>query len=332
MAPPIWLHCNVCHERQARSWHISSCGHVVCQDCLHSIKTSPCGDCGGLCTRTVELNSKAPKDVQKLFSDVSADVKAVSKIIEFQEKNKASFLMAKKKKLDHIDEERSKLKREKKKKLAEIEDTKARLAAVKREIEKKKKHLASGADNPPTNPWRRFTAAASAAAHCTASFFRTEPEVINIAPPPNFTPRFSPITSPRSETRGTRYQTSTPRPPGNTNMIHKTGNHSFDADFMQLKTPAAWHRQEGRRRREGSADRRSEDRPSLDRSRVEVERIKSPVVRALDKLLGEYLAISFLASFYPNDYLADSPSKDEGRYFGRNQNHSFFTPTNYQRY
>merc|ERR1712176_176391 len=202
--------------------------------------------------------------------------------------------MAKKKKLDHLDEERSKLKGEKRTKLAEIEETKARLAAVKREIEKKKKHLASGADNPPTNPWRKFTAAASAAAHCTASFFRTEPEVINIAPPPNFTPRFSPITSPRSETRGTRYQTSTPRPPGNTNIIHKNGNHSFDADFMQLKTPTAWHRQEGRRRREGSADRRSEDRLSLDRSRVEVESIKSPVVRALDKLLE------------------DSPSKDEG--------------------
>ena len=294
MAPPIWLHCNVCHERQTKSWHISSCGRVVCQDCLHRIKTKPCRDCGGPCTRTVELNSKAPKDVQKLFGDVSADIKTVSKIIEFQEKNKANFLMAQKRKIDKLDEERSRMKREKRTKLAEIEDTKARLATVKRQIEKKKAILAPSADaeSRPINHWRRFTAAASTAVHCTASFFRTEAEDIEVAPPPNFTPSFSPITSPRSETRGPRYQTSTPRP-ANHNMIHKTGSHSLDGDgdFMRLKTPAAWHRKGGRQRREGSADRRSLDRLSLDRSRAESERIKTPAVKALDKLLGEYLPI-----------------------------------------
>ena len=74
-------------------------------------------------------------------------------------------------------------------------------------------------------------------------------------------------------------------------MIHKTGSHSLDGDFMRLKTPAAWHRKGGRQRREGSADRRSLDRLSLDRSRAESERIKTPAVKALDKLLGEYLPI-----------------------------------------
>ena len=293
MAPPIWLHCNLCHERQTKSWHISSCGRVVCHDCLHRIKTIPCRDCGGPCTRTVELNSKAPKEVRKLFGDVTEDIKAVSKIIAFQEKHKANFLMAKKRNLDHLDEERSKMQREKRKKLAEIEETKARLASVNMQIEKKKATLAStaNAEGHPTNPWRRFTAAASAAAHCTASFFRTEAEVISVAPPPNFTPRFSPITSPRSETRGPGFQTSTPRP-ANKNMLHKTesGSHSLDGAFMKLKTPAAWHRQGGRRRRrEESADRSSGGKQSLDRSRAEVTMIKSPVVKALDKLLGEYL-------------------------------------------
>ena len=237
------------------------------------------------------MNSKAPKDVQKLFGDVSEDIKTVSKIIAFQENHKANFLMLKKRKIDNLDEESSNLKREKRKKLAEIEETKARLASVKGQIEKKKEIFASSAEaeNLPTNPWRRFTAAASAAVHCSASFFRTGPEVIDVAPPPNFTPSFSPITSPRSETRGPRYQTSTPRR-ANHNMIHKTGNHSLDGDFMKLKTPAAWDRKGGRHRREGSAD-RSVDRLSLDRSRAESERIKTPAVKALDKLLGEYLPI-----------------------------------------
>jgi len=313
MAPPIWLHCNICHERQTKSWHISSCGRVVCQDCLHRIKTTTCKDCGGPCTRTVELNSKAPKDVQKLFGDVSEDIKAVSKIIAFQEKHKANFLMAKKRKIDNLDEERSKMKREKRRKLAEIEETKARLASVKMQIEKKKATQASSAEaeSHPTNPWRRFTAAASTAVHCTASFFRTEAEVVSVVPPPDFIPSFSPITSPRSETRGSRFQTSTPRP-ANINIVHKTGNLSLDGGFMQLKTPAAWNRKGGRRRREGSAD-RSVDRLSLDRSRAESARTKSPVEKALDQLLE------------------DSTRKDEERSFGRNPINSFFSPTNYQR-
>jgi len=303
MAPPIWLHCNVCHDRQTKSWHISSCGRVICQDCLPGIKTTPCKDCRGPCIRTVELNSKAPKDVQKLFGDVSEDVKAVSKIIAFQERHKANFLMAKKRKLDSLAKEQSKMEREKKRKLSEIEETKARLASVQSQIEKKKKATCVEAEANPTNPWRKFTAAASAAAHCTASFFRTEAEVISVAPPPNFPPIFSPITSPRSETRGPRFQTSTPR--------HRTRNHSLDGDFMKLKTPAVWNRQGGRRRREGSADRRSLDRQSLDRSRAESARTKSPVEKALDELLE------------------DSPIKNEERSFGRNPVSSFFSPTYY---
>ena len=82
-------------------------------------------------------------------------------------------------------------------------------------------------------------------------------------------------------------------------MIHKTGNHSLDGDFMKLKTPAAWDRKGGRHRREGSAD-RSVDRQSLDRSRAESasERIKSPAVKALDKLLGEYLYLPIFKSHF----------------------------------
>ena len=68
---------------------------------------------------------------------------------------------------------------------------------------------------------------------------------------------------------------------------------------MQLKTPAAWNRKGGRRRREGSAD-RSVDRLSLDRSRAESARTKSPVEKALDKLLGEYLNLYVYVVLYPN--------------------------------
>ena len=114
---------------------------------------------------------------------------------------------------------------------------------------------------------------------------------------------------------------------------------------MMLKTPAAWHCQGGGRRRE-EADRRSLERTSLDRrsldrnrayerrddadrrrlDRVSLDRmsldrmsldrigvkVKSPVERALDKLLGEYnFLITFLEikSNVVMNYVEDSPEK-----------------------
>ena len=102
-----------------------------------------------------------------------------------------------------------------------------------------------------------------------------------------------------------------------------------------LKTPAAWHCQGGGRRRE-EADRRSLERTSLDRNRAYERRedadrrkldrisldrmsldmigvkVKSPVERALDKLLGEYnFLITFLEikSNVVMNYVEDSPEK-----------------------
>jgi len=293
--PPTWLHCNVCFERQAKSWHISACGKVVCEDCLQQVRTSHCGDCRGPCTRTIELNSRAPKDVKRLFGDVTEEIKAVSKIIDFQDKHKAKFLLSLRNKNAMLDKKRSDMNKVKKKKLAEIENAKARLAAAKEKIKKKKAKLKSnhnGAENPPSG-----TREASVDL-CSEGFFR-----IGGA----FPPAPDLLFTPQLEQGGHRFYTSTPAPANNMN---KTGNLSLDGDFMQLKTPAAWHRQEGGRQRRSEADRsrrsldmsivdsrsstqrqegrrqrRGEvDRKSLDMSMVDP---RSPAIRALDELLEE---------------------------------------------
>ena len=93
----------------------------------------------GPCARTVEFNLQAPKDVQKLFGDVGEEIKAVSKIINFQGKQKAKFLL--KLKNNHgnakLDKRRYEMKKVKKNKLAKIEEVKRRLSDAKEEIKRK---------------------------------------------------------------------------------------------------------------------------------------------------------------------------------------------------
>ena len=87
----------------------------MCQDCLQRLKTTQCGDCQGPCTTTIELNSKAPKDVQRLFGDIAEEIKAVSKIIDFQEKQKANFLLDLKNVNTRLDKKQSEIRKVKKK-------------------------------------------------------------------------------------------------------------------------------------------------------------------------------------------------------------------------
>ena len=248
MPLPIWIHCNICTERQAKSWHISSCGKIVCQNCLQKLKVTHCGDCKGPCARTIKLNSQAPKDVQKLFGDVGEEIKAASKIINFQDKQKAKFLLKLKNNNAKLDKRRSEMKKEKEKKLGEIEEVKRRLAAAKEEIKRKNSMIKLHNDNQPPAP-----------------------EVKADLPADSWFQRFQ------------RFFTSTP-----VTYETQTRNHSPDGPFMKLETPAAFHCQRERTRREEvdkvSLDRESPDRMSLDRTVLDV---RSPVMRALDELLGE---------------------------------------------
>ena len=235
MPPPLWLHCNVCHNRQARSWHLSSCGKVVCQDCLQRIKTTRCGDCQGPCTKSVELNSRAPKDVQMLFGDVTEEIKKVWKIIDFQEKNKASFLRAMKKDAKRLVEPRSVMRRELRRKLAEKAELKEKIKAKILEAARKKKAIKSrGQSSAPLQMLRN-------AATAVSSLFGTE-EDVPMSPPSDFG-FSSPITSPRPEPRGPAFITSTP--------AHiSPRRHSLDRGFMELKTPAPPRKSQGGRQEE----------------------------------------------------------------------------------
>ena len=295
------MHCNLCFERQAKAWHISSCGKIACQNCVQKLKKTQCDDCKGPCTRTLELNSKAPKEVRRLFGDITEEIKAVSKIMNFQETQKAKFIQALKRNNAKLDKKRADMVKLKESKLVRIEEAKIRLAAVNEDIKRKKtliKSYDANTENQPPLP---------------------SDSLLSLFPQP--------------DTGAPGFLTSTPIP-------HQTqaGNHTLEADFMQLRTPAAWYNPEGiGLREEVKAHRRSFDRPrakvkspartSFDRCRAEVkspvrtsiersieefvsptnsrksfdidmhraENMKSPVEKALDELLGEYV-ISFFSN------------------------------------
>ena len=72
---------------------MTSCGKVICSTCKPRLATSSCRQCQGLCTRTVPLTDKAPKEVLNLFTDISEQLKAVFKnynqkrsLLEYNEK------------------------------------------------------------------------------------------------------------------------------------------------------------------------------------------------------------------------------------------------------
>jgi len=311
---PSWLHCNFCHNRQTRSWHVSSCGKVVCQNCLPRIRTTMCGYCQGPCTKTVELNSKAPEDVQRLFRDVVDEVKKVGKIFDFQEKHQAKFLLAKKKQVKKLAEARSAAKREIRKKLAEKAEVKKKLASLMLQADRKKRAVKSDTRGKSSGPLQTLRNAATA----VSSLFRMD-EDAPMAPPPDFRPPTSPIISPRSEPRGPAFITSTPA---------HIRQQTLDREFMELRTPAPLRKSQGGRREEaGRSQDRSQDRSldhirregrssldctrkeeadrrSLDRIRMEKPDRRSPVMKQLDKLL-------------------ENPRKGMDRVYGRNYSPRF---------
>ena len=97
--PPSWLHCNLCMSQRCRGLLMTSCGKVVCSNCKPKLKSVKCKSCQGACNRTVQLNSKTPTEVTKLFTDVSSELKSVFKSVDFQNGQIRSIMKHKRKRL-----------------------------------------------------------------------------------------------------------------------------------------------------------------------------------------------------------------------------------------
>jgi hypothetical protein len=90
----LWVHCNLYMKLvgQCPSLHITSCGRVVCSSCLPALRTARCRDCRGPCSRTIPLDSRAPRSVQALFKNANDELKTTFKNLKWQEEQKASIM------------------------------------------------------------------------------------------------------------------------------------------------------------------------------------------------------------------------------------------------
>ncbi|NXI34184.1 RN212 ligase, partial [Galbula dea] len=92
MAMPIF--CNVCFcepRKPSPCFHLTSCGHVVCEICLQKGKRDECLICRAPC-RTLVLSKQTNPDIQSLFMGIDTLCKKYSKeitqISAFQEKHR----------------------------------------------------------------------------------------------------------------------------------------------------------------------------------------------------------------------------------------------------
>ena len=116
-----------------------------CNNCHPQLRVQHCQACRGPCSRSVELNSRSPPDVKNLFSDPSDLIKPIIKTLDFQEKQKRSYLLSQSKRLAALDAKQKEILRQKKERIAAIEKAKLRLAQLHRDIAKKKEQLRNGA-------------------------------------------------------------------------------------------------------------------------------------------------------------------------------------------
>ena len=144
MSPPVWLHCGDCGTQGAGRWFLSSCGRIVCKDCHPQLSVNHCQACRGPCSRTVELTSRSPPDVKNIFSDPSDLIKPIVKTLDFQEKQKRSFLAGQTKRLAALDAKHKEFLKQKEERITAIEMAKMRLAQLQRDIAEKKEHQRNG--------------------------------------------------------------------------------------------------------------------------------------------------------------------------------------------
>ena len=115
MSAGVWAHCVICktlaRELNGVSLLITSCGRLLCRSCCPRLGTfsgnkilgknfedkfarsrdTSCRTCVGGCN-TVEMNGKAPSNIQNLFKDVSSQMKFIVKTLDWQDAQKKSIV------------------------------------------------------------------------------------------------------------------------------------------------------------------------------------------------------------------------------------------------
>ena len=195
---------------------MTSCGKTVCDKCKPRLAEISCAKCKGPCTRTVEINDKAPEEVRSLFSDPAIKLKSVFKCIGFQDSQKMAILENERREVARLEAELEKVTAEDEEEerlynemVKEYEEVSKQEAILDAEIEQLRREV--GDDDRPN----------------------IGGAVGGIMSPLEFPDRSSSSSGSRSRRRA---KPSDVIPSSNTTPLP-----SSEKPFLQMKTPAAWY-------------------------------------------------------------------------------------------
>jgi hypothetical protein len=205
----LWVHCNLCMKPggECPGLHITSCGRVVCSGCLPSLGTARCRNCRGPCNKTIPIDSRAPRSVQALFKNANDELKIAIKNLKWQEEQKASIMA-------HREKAGLKRAEEARRQQQELERVDAQLKQRKGELARRTQEEAG------------LKAQLGAALSPGPRQGRPSP-----APSPAGSSHIGPALDSSRRSRGSNGSIGSARPC----VAQGSG-------FLQLKTPAAWHR------------------------------------------------------------------------------------------
>ena len=197
---------------------MTSCGKTVCDKCKPRLAEISCSKCKGPCTRTVEINDKAPEEVRSLFSDPVIKLKSVFKCIGFQDSQKRAILENERREVALLEAELNKVMAEDEEEerlynemVMEYEEVSKQEAILDAEIEQLRREV--GDDDGPN----------------------IEGAVGGILSPLEFPDRSSSSSGSRSHRR-----VKTPNVLSPSSITSPPP--SSEKPFLQMKTPAAWYK------------------------------------------------------------------------------------------
>ena len=253
MGAPAWLHCNLCMSQRCRGLIMTSCGKVVCSNCKPKLQSAKCKSCQGACNRTVQLNSKTPKEVTKLFTDLSSELKSVFKSIDFQNNQRRRILHYKKKKLNYgrsvIAKRRNDLKSKQNHMVTTYHEIEKKEQILLAQVEKAKKKIATSSIQMSAGD-KRSSAKMPAQSHMQ----HLNPKIKRFSPifGPAHIRRPNEVKMPLSRKRSHDELAGSQVLAGVSDLLNVS--HKSEGDirygytggggggFLQMKTPAAWNK------------------------------------------------------------------------------------------
>lgn len=213
-------------ERADIKLNFTSCGQVICIECLPRIRGRECKSCKNQC-KTIKLAANCPKEISELFSDPMKNVKTIFKAFSFQEKNKIGYMQHQTGELTRLKDELVRLGREKEAQAKQLEKEMQRESELVEQEQNLKENL-NNISRPDSRTGSDAGSWVEESRHQRRNLSRdfSDSSFSNIL---NITTESNSSNKPSHVRRLFSPPESSPAPPPSTSR------------FLRMKTPHGWH-------------------------------------------------------------------------------------------